>query len=199
MSAPDPTRTSKLVLPRIESGGCVGNRRRSQATEITKRDIPGIALGLLVAALLIIGKAWPEYEKLTTTVVEVIAGVVIVGLVVYLGMVFYDPVSVDRIEISRRGIAYTTRSDVGFIPWADVTRVVLIRGKSAFPDTSGYYNETQWLIQFGNKSKLLGYRWRLNWKLYWAFRINLRSFDRRSARAGLHSWRQGRWICFGEK
>jgi hypothetical protein len=112
---------------------------------------------------------------------------------------FGDP-AVERINVSRRGIAFFHFGTQGFIAWSEVSWVALVRDESAFPDFQfGYHTETEWVIRGMSKSTTLGYSWLDRWKLYWAFTVCLPRFDSRLARAGLHSWRRGKWICYDHK
>jgi hypothetical protein len=168
-----------------------------ERNDLTKKDIPGIVIALVVTALMIWGDAWPEHRNAAYTTIKVIVGLVIAAFAVYACITLYDPSEADRVRTCRKGITVLHNSGTKvFFSWEAITFVSFVRDESPWEG----FIETTWAVRCGaGDGFFLDGSWLKNWRLYWAFWIHLPQFDAEAARSGLHSWRKGRWICLDEE
>jgi hypothetical protein len=154
--------------------------------------VPVFALGFLA------GDIWPAHQLSLHLGFYALGFVVAARLILILARISRAPVNYRSLRLSDSGLEYQgLTSERLTVPWPDIESIVFYRDEALFPDLTGPYLETMWIVknqdgrvievmdERGNRARLLA-----------AFRKCLPGFDFVEARRGLRSRKAGRWTCF---
>jgi hypothetical protein len=147
-------------------------------------------LGTLGGAVLVAGEQWPAWRW-------VLWGGF--GLL-FLGGLFRDlrkPVNYRSLEVRGPVIDYTDLLHTHLIDLREVMQLTLVREEALFPDLTGPYIESKWVVQMrdGRRIEVMD-EWPHRRVLLKGFRTWLPGFDAQAARTGLRARGEGRWFCF---
>lgn len=149
-----------------------------------------VVLGTLAGAVLVAGERWPAWRW------ALWGGF---GLL-FLGWLFRDlrkPVNYRSLEVRGPVIDYADLFDTHRIDLHEVLQLTLVREEALFPDLTGPYIESKWVVQMrdGRRIEVMD-EWPHRRVLLKALRRHLEGFDEAAAGAVLRARAEGRWLCF---
>jgi hypothetical protein len=147
-----------------------------------------IGLGTIIT--LVVGKAWPDYSVVVWGVFLSVVG----------SLLFSElrkPVNYDALILSDAEIEYAAFGRRILIRFDEISKLNFVREEALFPDLSGPYIESKWLIQTVDDEFIeIMDEWPHRRQLLRWFRKNLTGFSVRAAREGFRASKEGSWHCF---
>jgi len=171
--------------------------RQSKKSERMDNLVPWIVVPVFALGFLA-GNIWPAHKLSLHLGFYSFGSLVGARLIVILARISREPVNYRLLRLSDSGLEYQgLASERLTVPWTDIESIVFYRDEALFPDLTGPYLETMWIVknqdgkvievmdEWGNRARLLA-----------AFRKCLPGFDFVQGRHGLRSRKAGRWTCF---
>lgn len=155
------------------------------------RELLGSCLiGLATVIVLIVGNTWPAYTYL-------VWGALFIAVAAILYSALRKPVNYQELRISENSLSYTAFGKKTLIDFTEISKLEFVREEAAFPDLTGPYIESKWLILTSGGAQIeVMDEWPHRRQLLRAFNARLRGFKRKAAKEGLRSSGEGKWLCF---
>lgn len=147
-------------------------------------------IAVTTVVVLVLSAIWPKYSY-------VIWGIFLSGIAVFLYVELRKPVNYDSILISEIAINYSSFGQSRIIPFKDISKVTFVREEALFPDLTGPYIESKWMVVMidGGCIEIMD-EWPHRRLLLLAFEKHLAGFNRSAAKAGIKAFKEGNWECF---
>ena len=171
---------------------------RQAKTQKPINDLASWIVAPLFIAGFISGKIWPAWSHWLHLGFYTLGSAVALRFILTVVRIPQPPVNYRSLQLSDTALEYVGLAGQPQIAaWNEIESIVFYRDEALFPDITGPYLETMWLIkpregktiqlmdEPSNRAHLLA-----------AFRECLPEFDFAEARRGLDCREKGRWTCF---